>query len=313
MEDYQTNPEILGVESDCQVYKATHKATAEVVAVRKLTAEDGVVPPALVREMLVAQKFTKSSHVVNFRHVIRDFEDNKLVYYVVYEHIDTDLRSFIAAKPLPSDVVKKLLFLLLQGVHECHSNGVRHRNLNPSDLLVDEKRGRLKIGAGVGQSFSFFGEASSMPGTTVSLSYQSPEALLGSHVCRAAVDMWAVGCIFAEMVTGEVLFAGSGCDPKNAVKEQLREIFRQLGKPTEYEWRGVTSLPGWDSYEEWEGEKKKARLFLAGDLPKDLLVGSVSLDKDGADLLSKMLTYDPAQRIRTKAAMKHPYFERMII
>lgn len=63
-------------------------------------------------------------------------------------------------------------------------------------------------------------------------------------------------------------------------------ICRQLGKPTEYEWRGVTSLPGWDSYEEWEGEKKKARLFLAGDLPKDLLVGSVSLDKDGADLLS---------------------------
>ncbi|XP_050367345.1 cyclin-dependent kinase B1-1-like [Argentina anserina] len=313
MEDYEMSSEILRMESNCLVYKATHKETGELVAMRKVTADDGVAPPALVRELLVAAKFRKSAYVVNFRQALRVLEDNKVVYYVVYELLDTtDLHSFIAAKPLPSDVVKKVLFLLLQCVHECHSNGVRHRNLNPNNVLVDEKRGSLKIGADIGQSYSFFGEASaSIPDGTVSLRYQAPEALLRSTRCRAAVDMWAVGCIFAEMVTGDVLFVGCGGDPKNTDKEQLREIFRQLGKPTEYEWRGVTALPGWEPYEEWEGKKMKARCYMAGDLPKDLLVGAVLLEQDGADLLSKMLTYDPAQRITTKAAMEHPYFGAM--
>ena len=68
-------------------------------------------------------------------------------------------------------------------------------------------------------------------------------------------------------------------------------ICRQLGKPTEYEWRGVTSLAGWEPYEEWEGEKRKARCYLAGDLPKDLLVAKVSLEQDGADLLSVSILY----------------------
>ncbi|XP_040361322.1 cyclin-dependent kinase B1-1 isoform X1 [Rosa chinensis] len=309
IQDYEISPEILRVESHGQVYKATHKLTGELVTIKKVTADDGV-PPTLVREMSVLGKFTKSAYVVNCREVIHEVEDYKPVYYVIYEYLVTDLHSYIAAKPLPSDVVKNLLFKLLQGVDECHSKGVRHRNLNPSNLLVDEERGCLKIGAGIGQSFAFFGEASSIPGGTVSLFYQAPEALLRSTKCRAAVDMWAVGCIFAEMVTGDVLFVGIGDDPKHADKEHLHEIFsRQLGKPTEHEWRGVASLPGWEPYEEWEGEKKKARCYLAGDLPKDLLVAAVSLEQDGADLLSKMLTYDPVKRITAKAAMEHPYFK----
>ena len=122
------------------------------------------------------------------------------------EYLDTNLHSYIAAgKPLPSDVVKQLLFQLLKGVDECHSKGVRHRNLNPSNLLVSEKRACLKIGAGMSETFALFGEASFIPGGTVRLPYQSLEVLLRSTMCRTAVDVWAVGCIFGTILELDAL------------------------------------------------------------------------------------------------------------
>ncbi|XP_040371241.1 cyclin-dependent kinase B1-1-like [Rosa chinensis] len=90
------------------------------------------------------------------------------------------------------------------------------------------------------------------------------------------------------MVTGGVLFVGIGDDPNQADKQQLREIFRQLGKPMLNQCPGLTSLPAWETYQEWEGEKMKDRFYLAGDLPSDLLVATVYLEQDGVELLSQL-------------------------
>lgn len=314
MENYQTT-EILREEPHGQVYKGAYRGTGELVVIKKIPSDDdfrGGIPPTLLRELLIFQRLPKSASVIDRRLVARELEDGNPVFYIVYEYLDTDLDSFIASvKPLPSDSVKKLLFQLLKGVYDCHCHAIIHRNLNPKNLLLDEKRQSLKIGDGISRSFTFVGETS-VPGT-VTFPYQAPEVLLGSTNYSTPVDIWAVGCIFAEMVTGNILFAGIGDDPKQADKEQLREIFRQLGKPTELQWPGLISLPAWKTYQEWEGKKMKARFYSAGDLPSDLLVGAVSLEQDGAELLSKMLTYDPAERITAKAAMDHPYFKQMII
>ncbi|PRQ25088.1 putative protein-serine/threonine kinase CMGC-CDK-Pl family [Rosa chinensis] len=317
MDNYDMSPEILREEPHGRLYKATFKPTGETVVIKKIPSNANFpngLPPALSREILIYQKLPKSAYVIDRRHVFRQFEDGGPVFYIVYEHLDTDLAAFIAASsvsPLPSDLVKKLLFQLLKGVDHCHRNGVLHRNLNPKNLLLDEKQQSLKIGDGISQSFAFCYD--NFVPETVTLSYQAPEVLLGSTDFSTPADIWAVGCIFAEMVTGDVLFVGIGDDPNQADKQQLREIFRQLGKPMLNQCPGLTSLPAWETYQEWEGEKMKARFYSAGDLPSDLLVATVSLEQDGAELLSKMLAFDPDERITAKAALNHPYFKQMDI
>ncbi|KAB2037231.1 hypothetical protein ES319_D03G059600v1 [Gossypium barbadense] len=115
--------------------------------------------------------------------------------------------------------------------------------------------------------------------------------MLGSTHYSTAVDMWSVGCIFAEMVRRQALFPG------DSEFQQLLHIFRLLGTPTEKQWPGVTSLRDWHVYPRWE--------------PQNLEHAVPSLSPEGVDLLSKMLKYDPAERISAKAAMDHPYFDSL--
>lgn len=123
----------------------------------------------------------------------------------------------------------------------------------------------------------------------VTLWYRAPEILLGSKLYSTPVDIWSVGTIFAEMATKEALFPG------DAEIDELFKIFRVLSTPTEQTWPGVSSLPDYkDSFPKWKRQP----------------LGKVveCLDADGIDLLSSMLTYEPARRISAKRALEHPYF-----
>jgi len=123
----------------------------------------------------------------------------------------------------------------------------------------------------------------------VTLWYRAPEILLGTRYYSTAVDIWSIGCIFAEMITRKALFQG------DSEIDQLFRIFRTLGTPDESTWPGVTSLPDFkSSFPKWQ--------------PNDLTRLIPTLDKDGHDLLMQMLTYEPFSRISAKNALSHPYF-----
>lgn len=123
----------------------------------------------------------------------------------------------------------------------------------------------------------------------VTLWYRAPEVLLGSRHYSTAIDMWSVGCIFAEMAMKSPLFPG------DSEIDEIFRIFRTLGTPTEESWPGVKSLPDYKStFPQWEGIR---------------LGKAVSgLDESGLDLLAGMLVYDPAGRISAKRGLTHPYF-----
>lgn len=189
--------------------------------------------------------------------------------------------------------VKKFTHQLLMGIRYCHSHRVLHRDLKPQNLLIN-KEGNLKIGD-FGLARAFGVPLRTYTHEVVTLWYRSPEILLGGRQYSTGVDMWSVGCIFAEMATRKPLFPG------DSEIDEIFKIFRLLGTPTEQEWPGVTSFPDFkSSFPKWE--RKTDDELVNAD-------GVKVLGNDGLELLDALLVFDPAGRMSAKQAVHHAYFE----
>eukprot|EP01018_Ginkgo_biloba_P027257 Gb_16478 [translate_table: standard] len=217
----------------------------------------------------------------------------KPVLYMVFEYADSDLRKHIDAhcgneKKLSRRSVQSFMYQLCKAIAYCHSHGVLHRDLKPQNILVDQKMGVLKIAdLGLGRAFTV--PIKSYTHEIVTLWYRAPEVLLGTTHYSTAIDIWSLGCIFAELCNMQALFPG------DSQIQQLLKIFRLLGTPNEQVWPGVTQLSDWHEFPQWR--------------PQDLSRFVFNLDLNGLDLLSRMLQYDPAKRISAKEALDHPYFD----
>ena len=113
---------------------------------------------------------------------------------------------------------------------------------------------------------------------------------MGSKNYSTSVDIWSVGCIFAEIVTRKPLFAGQNED------EQLQKIFKIRGTPNENDWPGLKELPLYPQGETAVYQPQNLENF-------------VPIDELGLDLLDKMLKCNPAERITAKQALQHPYLK----
>lgn len=191
-----------------------------------------------------------------------------------------------AAAGLEPPVVKSFLYQLLKGIAYCHQHRVLHRDLKPQNLLIS-RDGTLKL-ADFGLARAFGIPVRSYTHEVVTLWYRAPDVLMGSNTYSTPVDIWSVGCIFAEMVNGRPLFPGSNNE------DQLHRIFKVLGTPAPTE--GLTSLPQWrNNFKYYPPMKWK---YIAP-----------GLNELGLDLLSRMLAFDACDRISAKRAMQHPYFD----
>ena len=128
----------------------------------------------------------------------------------------------------------------------------------------------------------------------VTLWYRPPDVLLGSTRYSSPVDIWGVGCIFAEMCTGRPLFCGANDG------DQLLRIFKVLGTPSRVDWPMMTELPEFDN----KYGKDGLPLFPG----KKLHLAVPRLPLLGLDLLERMLQFDPTKRIGAREAMNHPFF-----
>lgn len=126
---------------------------------------------------------------------------------------------------------------MLDGILYCHSNRVIHRDLKPQNLLIDSN-GNLKI-ADFGLARSFTVPLPSLTHEVVTLWYRPPEIIMGQKIYTPSIDIWSIGCIFAEMITRKPLF------PADSEIEMLFKIFNLLGTPDEEVWPGVTHLPNY--------------------------------------------------------------------
>ncbi|KAM7467369.1 hypothetical protein LguiB_014931 [Lonicera macranthoides] len=219
------------------------------------------------------------------------FHDNNWIN-LVFEYLHCDLKKFMHTHSTTLDnpsTVKKFVHQILRGVEYCHSRQILHRDLKPQNILIDVHNLNLKL-AGFGLARTLSSPLQKYTPEVVTLWYRAPEILLVSPIYSTPIDIWSVGCIFAELVNRKILFKG------NSEIDQVFAIFRLLGKPSEETWPGI-------------GTFCSLVLDLKDmDTPKDLADLFPDLELAGVQLLSEMLRLDPTRRITAKEALQHEYF-----
>jgi cyclin-dependent kinase 2 len=272
------------------VYRAKEISTGEMVALKRirLDSEQDGVPSTAIREISLLKEL-QHVNIVKLLDIIH--ADNKL--FLVFEYLNQDLKKYMelytVKNGLPLPLVKSYLYQLLRGLSYCHTNCILHRDLKPQNLLLSSD-GLIKL-ADFGLARAFGVPIRTFTHEVVTLWYRPPEILLGCKYYSTEVDIWSLGAIFSEMATHKVLFKG------DSEIDQLFQIFRILGTPDDEMWPDVSKLPDYkDSFPKWSRQ------------PLSNLNSQLNID--GLDLLSKMLTYRPEDRITAKMALTHPFFDK---
>jgi len=268
------------------VYKAENIITHEEVALKaiRLESEEEGVPCTAIREISLLKELDHPN-VVRLLEIIHDVDKLTLVF----EFCDQDLKQHLDAHfgILDHNKIKWFLYQLLKGVEYCHKRRVLHRDLKPQNLLISKKDNTLKL-ADFGLARAFTVPVRNYSPEVVTLWYRAPEVLMGFKNYSTPIDMWSIGCIFAEMKKGKPLFTGK------TTEQQLMSIFKGLGTPTSEVYPKVVELPQYrDDFPKYPG--------------KDLSVLVPGLEEEGYDLLRKLLQYDPAKRPTAAEAIEHPY------
>ncbi|EAU92872.2 cmgc/cdk/pitslre protein kinase [Coprinopsis cinerea okayama7 len=267
------------------VFRARDRQTGDIVALKKLKLDEekNGFPITALRE-IYALMTCQHENVVRIREV------------VLPPPLSTDapsalhLASIRLIPPSLDEEFKTLMMQLLSAVHHCHQNWILHRDLKTSNLLMNN-RGTIKV-ADFGLARRY-GDPVGLGGLTqlvVTLWYRAPEILLGATEYSTAVDMWSVGCIFAELLLKEPLFQAKG------ELELISMIFKLLGPPTKNSWPEYFDLP------------MAKTIALPSPQPHQFRSKFPYLTTNGLDLLMCLLTYDPERRITAEEALQHPYF-----
>ncbi|XP_052196226.1 cyclin-dependent kinase C-1 [Diospyros lotus] len=287
-----------------QVYMAREIKTGEIVALKKIRMDNEKegFPITAIREIKILKKL-HHENIIKLKEIVTSQgsevdeqgkpDGNKYNgnIYMVFEYMDHDLTGLADRPGLRFTIpqIKCYMRQLLTGLHYCHVNQVLHRDIKGSNLLIDNE-GNLKLADfGLARSFSNDHNAN-LTNRVITLWYRPPELLLGATKYGPAVDMWSVGCIFAELLNGKPILPGKN-EP-----EQLNKIFELCGSPDEINWPGVSKIPWYNKFKPTRPMKRRVREVFR------------HFDHHALDLLDKMLTLDPSQRISAKDALDAEYF-----
>jgi len=270
-----------------EVFRAKDKRTGEIFAVKKVKffpqeqREEGL--SISCRREINQLKTLSHSNIIGLNEVITSKNHNEI--FLVMEYADHELRNLLqnSCHNLSVSEIKCLLKQLLEAVNYMHNKEIVHRDLKTSNLLYTNE-GLLKI-CDFGLSREMKAGDCLTPGV-VTLTYRAPEILVGCEKYTSAIDIWSVGCIFAELLLGEPLFKG-----KSQI-EQIDLIFRTMGWSDKIAEISNTDVE--DFYSIFAGLS---------------FTGGVYLSDEGIDLLEQMLACDPAKRITAADALNHSWFQ----
>lgn len=218
------------------------------------------------------------------------FED----LYIVLDFMETDLHKIIYSKNKLSDEhIQYFTYQILKGLKFIHSAKVLHRDLKPSNLLLNGNCDLKICDFGLARGISSDGN-DELTEYVVTRWYRAPEVMCSCQEYDEGIDVWATGCILAELHGRKPLFPGD-----DYIK-QMNLIFGVLGTPNESDYDFISNEKALDYI---KSLKKRPKIEFSKIYPK--------ASEHALDLMDKMLTFNPKNRISVGDALKHPYFKAL--
>lgn len=283
-ERYQ-NLSTIGSGAYGQVCAALDIVSNNKVAIKKLSRpfQSPVHAKRTYRELKLL-KHMKHENVIGLLDVFYPRHDENQIYLVTHL-MGADLNNIVRTQKLTDDHVQFLIYQILRGLKYIHSAGIIHRDLKPSNIGVNEDCELRILDFGLARPTE-----SEMTGYVATRWYRAPEIMLNWMHYNQTVDVWSVGCIMSELLTGKTLFPGTDHI------HQLNLILEVLGTPCDEFMKKVTS----DSARRYikslpRFNKKDFHQYFAGCNPL------------ASDLLGLMLELDGEKRITAERALAHPY------
>ncbi|KAH7927833.1 Pkinase-domain-containing protein [Leucogyrophana mollusca] len=276
------------------VSSAADEISGQTVAIKLVTRvfEKLQLAKRALREIVLLRHFSNHENItglIDVDAISPDFQE----IYIFMEPMEADLHQIIkSGQQLTNEHVQYFLYQILRGMKYVHSACVIHRDLKPGNLLVNSDC-ELKI-CDFGLSRGFDASPDERVGHLTEYVatrwYRAPEIMLAFRGYDTAIDVWSIGCIFAELLQGRPMFKGRD------YVDQLNKILEVLGTPEE----SVIHRIGSDKAQAYvRSLPYKKAVPLRRLLP--------AADFQALDLLSKMLSFDPVTRITISEALAHPW------
>lgn len=288
--------EMIGSGSFGQVYKAYDSNEGRLVAIKRSVKVGNLVS----REFEILKETQDCPNCVRLLDIFYTVsEGQKFIQNLVFEYLPDNLDRYLANKfklvgglsPVEIRGLMRQLFCALQFLH---GRNIIHRDLKPENILIDTSTAPVTL------KLCDFGSAKKRTKINtpyiVSRYYRAPELICCNSVYGTEVDLWAAGCIFAELYTGKPLFAGKD------EGDQFIKVIKVMGAPTTEELEkllGDTKL---------SADAKSRISKIGARVALDSIFVADSKPKEALDLLEGLLKFDPAQRLTAEQCLAHPYF-----
>ena len=293
--------EIIGQGSYGVVCLAWDKADQEFVAIKRITNVFDNVSDAhrTLRELKFLRVFKGHADLVAVKHILypSDFQSFQDVY-VVMEIMDHDLHDIVYAhkRLMSEDECRVVLYQILRGMHAMHAAGVIHRDVKPKNILINTAWNVKLCDFGLARSMEpgwGMNDVCLWTDYIATRWYRPPEVCCKMYThYTSAIDVWAVGCIFAELLFGRPLFPGT------SNMHQLQLITAVLGTPDP---ESVAKIDNPHAKTYFAALPAQAsRLFTLPQFSK--------LSAQAKSLMQGLLALDHTRRLTAAEAMRHPFF-----
>ncbi|CAD5333471.1 unnamed protein product [Arabidopsis thaliana] len=281
--------EKIGQGTYSSVFRAREVETGKMVALKKVKF-DNLQPESIrfmAREILILRKLNHPN-IMKLEGIVTSRASSSI--YLVFEYMEHDLAG-LSSNPdirFTEPQIKCYMKQLLWGLEHCHMRGVIHRDIKASNILVNNK-GVLKLGDFGLANVVTPSNKNQLTSRVVTLWYRAPELLMGSTSYGVSVDLWSVGCVFAEILMGKPILKG------RTEIEQLHKIYKLCGSPQDSFWKR-TKLPHATSFKPQHTYEATLR-----ERCKDL-------SATGVYLLETLLSMEPDKRGTASSALNSEYF-----